>query len=185
MEKNHDAKKAALAKRISQFGLWAIRLTWAAIGVEILRIIYQIIMYRYSQSVQLELESDFLNYLEVSEITKYQDFWKYWLPNGLLLIGVLAVSIILYRHIRKEGTPFTAKSVKLLRIAAVLTGLRALFNPVENAVISILQAFSFNSSSFLRQLFLNITTWVCMLLFFCCEVVRFGADLQRKSDETL
>ena len=185
MEKNHDAKKAALAKRISKFGLWAIRLTWAAIGVEILRIIYQIIMYRYSQTIQFEPEDGFLNYLEVSAITKYRDFWKYWLPHGLLLIGVLAVSIVLYRHIRKEGTPFTAKSVNLLRIAAVLTGIRALLNPIENAIQSILQEFSFNRSSFLRQLFLSTTTWVCLLLFFCCEVVRFGADLQQKSDETL
>ena len=185
MEKNHDTKKALLRERISKFGLWAIRLTWAAIGVEILRIVYQIIMYHYSQTIQPELKNGFLDYLEMSEIMQYQDFWTYRLPRGLMLIGVLSVSIILYRHIRKEGTPFTAKSVKLLRIAAVLTGFHAFYYPFKGVIVSFLNTVTFDRIYFLQQLLLTRTTWVCLLLFFCSEVVRFGADLQQKSDETL
>lgn len=184
MEKNHDAKKAALAKRISKFGLLALCITCAAIVLEtVLLVLRAISNTRWMLSHQNTEPDDILDYLIMAG---NQHFWSNEFPRGLLLIAMLVLSVILFCRIRRDGTPFRFENIRLLRISALLMGVRALMDPVERTVIDLLQYSVLSLRSFFSLLFRSNTSfWLCLLLLLCSEVMYFGAVLQKQSDETL
>lgn len=184
MEQNHDAKKAALAKRISKFGLLALCITCAAIVLEtVLLVLRAISNTRWMLSHQNTEPDDILDYLIMAG---NQHFWSNQFPSALLLIAMLMLSVILFCRIRRDGTPFRFENIRLLRISALLMGVRALMDPVERTVIDLLQYSVLSLRSFFSLLFRSNTSfWLCLLLLLCSEVMYFGAVLQKQSDETL
>ena len=186
MEQHHDEKKAALAKRISKFGLAALWLTGTAAVLELAMLVRNTVVNVRWMSAQPTAEpTDILEYLIT--VSNY-GFWTETVPCALLLIALLVILVILYRRIRRDGTPFRFGNVRLLRIGAVLMGLRVLIPPVEKTVMDFLNyGYSSLTLGNMRTLLFRNTggIWLFTALLLCSEVMYYGAVLQKQSDETL
>ncbi len=105
--------------------------------------------------------------------SKYRECITFGINSVIMLIAA-----VLFFRIAKNGMPFTAGNIRLVRIIGVLFLL--------NAAIPSVAAAGISNGDFGYASIINPLALVEGLLFlFISYIIRYGAMLQQESDETL
>ena len=119
----------------------------------------------------------------VPSIPDYIDQFVYML-NGLTEIIsaiVMIIAAIMFFYISKTGIPFTSKTMNMVRAIAVTYFLKAV---VPFLIPIIIVGYH---SEFISWVITSPPLYLLMglLFFFMSYIVKYGAQLQQESDETL
>lgn len=107
---------------------------------------------------------------------------------GVFIAAILAAALGIvtlyyidrfFSNIHKSNTPFSDESVRYMEIIAVLL----LISTIAIPAISALLAYAFDSEVFMQ--FNLIPLFAAFIVYFMSLVFRYGASLQKESDETL
>ncbi|MCL1810870.1 MAG: DUF2975 domain-containing protein [Methanomassiliicoccaceae archaeon] len=100
---------------------------------------------------------------------------------GALGLIVLYYISRLFMNIYKNNTPFTDENVKTLEIIAIMAIVCAIAMPAASA----LSAYAFDAGYDQVIGFNAFTLFVAFLVYFLSLIFKYGAVLQKESDETL
>ena len=99
------------------------------------------------------------------------------ISSGIIAVIMLLAAVMFFR-IAKDGMPFQAKHVRMVRIISILFLL--------NAVVPLAAVYCISGSLRDALAALRVTPVMEGLLFlFVARIIRYGAMLQEESDETL
>lgn len=185
MEKNHDMMKTASLTRIRKS---CGKILVFAILFLIIELISRPCMLLYTVLMQKKLGAngnlsllDYLNAIRFGSVPVQ-------VVRAVLMIASVVILIVLFVRIRKSESPFQEKHGKILQIIAVLQGIIPFVEIIEQVILRAQDGtlyvenilFLFRPNYFSYWLFAN-----AVMLFFLGWVIRYGAGLQRASDETL
>lgn len=99
--------------------------------------------------------------------------------DSFVMACMAAVSVVMFADIAKSGTPFSSKSVLLLRVIAVILMLSSVISPAVRAIVlaSLGETVTFTTTR--GALFLGI------LVLLLVQIFSYGRLLQQESDETI
>lgn len=185
MENNHDARKQQINAHIRKSGKVSLIIT-------IIVLIWQIPSFGYQFAYTIR-QSDTLEIHSVLDIINYQPFGTVpdLIVKSLMTLGSLILLILLFNGLRKNGLPFTERNRKLVRNIGIIQGFQALLPPVFRLIQNLpnkeyLDARSNLIMTFFHPSNLNYFTLnISVLLLFLSWILRYGAELQQESDETL
>lgn len=99
--------------------------------------------------------------------------------DSFVMCAMFSVSVVMFADIAKSGTPFSDRSIILLRVIAVILMLSSVISPAVRAIVlaSLGETVTFTTNR--GALFLGI------LVLLLVQIFSYGRLLQQESDETI